>query len=409
VAETPAVARQPAWPNDQPGAGVSGEILFLAHRVPYPPNRGDKIRSWHLLREMCKIAPVHVVALCDDPRDLEHLDFLRTVAASVHVEPANPSKLAAMARALMTGQSASVSACYSKALQDHVNTLLATRPIKTIFAFSGQMAQFVPKKTDCRFVMDFVDMDSAKFAEFGGFANGQEAQRLFAHETAVAKRADLSLFVSDAEADLFRRKTGLENIVALENGIDLEAFDPALPRADVPIAAGPLIVFTGQMDYLPNVEAVEDFARNAFPFVLDLVPEAQFAIVGRNPTSDVRQLGERPGITVTGEVVETKDWLAAADVVVAPLLMARGVQNKILEAMAMAKPVVATSAAAEGIDATELRIANVFEDQAADVIELLLDPAAARALGAAARARMMTRYSWESRLAELPSILGFDV
>ncbi|MFM2100841.1 MAG: hypothetical protein RLZZ366_2380, partial [Pseudomonadota bacterium] len=151
---------------------MSGEILFLAHRVPYPPNRGDKIRSWHLLRTMAQIAPVHVCALWDDERDLEHLDFLRTVAASVQVEPVNPSKLSAMARALFTGNSASVSACWNPKLVTCVNQVLLQRPIKTIFAFSGQMAQFVPEdRGNRRFVMDFVDMDSAKFEAFGGFAN----------------------------------------------------------------------------------------------------------------------------------------------------------------------------------------------------------------------------------------------
>jgi polysaccharide biosynthesis protein PslH len=388
---------------------VSGEILFLAHRVPYPPNRGDKIRSWHLLRTMAKIAPVHVCALWDDERDLEHLDFLRTVAASVHVEKANPSKLSAMTRALLTGNSASVSACWSEKFQDHVNQVLAKRPITTIFAFSGQMAQFVPEdRGNRRFVMDFVDMDSAKFEAFGGFANCQEAKRLFAFEKAVAERADVSMFVSEDEAGLFRRKTGLgpDRVIALENGIDLEAFDPAIPYEPVGEGRAPLIIFTGQMDYRPNVEAVCGFARDVLPSIRFAYPEACFAIVGRKPTPEVLALADVPGVLVTGEVADTRQWLAAADVVVAPLLMARGVQNKVLEAMAMAKPVVASSAAAEGIDATEMVIAD-GPAQAEAVMALLNDPIAARKLGEAARARMIARYSWEARLATLPAILGF--
>jgi polysaccharide biosynthesis protein PslH len=388
---------------------VTGEILFLAHRVPYPPNRGDKIRSWHLLRTMAKIAPVHVCALWDDENDLEHLDFLRSVAASVHVEKANPSKLWAMTRALLTGNSASVSACWSEKFQDHVNQILVKRPITTIFAFSGQMAQFVPEnRNGRRFVMDFVDMDSAKFEAFGGFANGQEAKRLFAFEKVATKRADVSMFVSEAEAALFRSKTGMgaDRVIALENGIDLDAFDPALPYEAVGRISGPLIIFTGQMDYRPNVEAVCGFARDVLPSIRARYLEARFAIVGRNPTPDVAALALVPGVIVTGEVADTRPWLAAADVVVAPLKLARGVQNKVLEAMAMAKPVVASSAAAEGIDATELIVAD-GPAQADAVMGLLNDPIAARKLGEAARKRMIFRYSWESRLAKLPEILGF--
>ncbi len=388
---------------------MSGEILFLAHRVPYPPNRGDKIRSWHLLRTMAKIAPVHVCALWDDETNLEHLDFLRSIAASVHVEKANPSKLSAMTRALLTGNSASISACWSEKFQYYVNQVLAKRRIATIFAFSGQMAQFVPEnRNGRRFVMDFVDMDSAKFEAFGGFANGQEAKRLFAFEKAAAKRADVSMFVSEAEAALFRSKTGMgaDQVIALENGIDLDAFDPALPYEAVGRSSGPLIIFTGQMDYRPNVEAVCGFARDVLPSIRASYLEARFAIVGRNPTPDVAALALVPGVIVTGEVADTRPWLAAADVVVAPLKLARGVQNKVLEAMAMAKPVVASSAAAEGIDATELIVAD-GPAQAEAVMGLLNDPVAARRLGEAARKRMIFRYSWESRLAKLPEILGF--
>ncbi len=388
---------------------MSGEILFLAHRVPYPPNRGDKIRSWHLLRTMANIAPVHVCALWDDQRDLEHLDFLRTTVASVQVAPANPSKLSAMARAMITGNSASVSACWNPRLQDCVNQILLERPIKTVFAFSGQMAQFVPEDRETRrFVMDFVDMDSAKFEAFGGFANRQEAKRLFAFEKSVAERADVSLFVSEAEAGLFRRKTDLgpDRVIALENGIDLDAFDPAQSYEPVGQGSGPLIVFTGQMDYRPNVDAVCGFARDILPSIRAVHPDARFAIVGRNPAPELAVLTALPGVLVTGEVADARQWLAAADVVVAPLMLARGVQNKVLEAMAMAKPVVASPAAAEGIDATEMVVADASA-QADAVIALLKAPVAAGNLGEAARARMIARYSWESRLANLPAILGF--
>lgn len=399
---------------------MSGEILFLAHRSPYPPDRGDKIRSWHLLRYIAALAQTHVVALYDDPRDLDHLSVLEGIAASVALEPRLISKPRAALSALLSGGSASVAAFASDAVQRHVDRLLATCPIKTIFAYSGQVAQFVPVKRDgIRFVMDFVDMDSAKFGTYASqasglsaFANAQEAKRLFAFERAVAARADLSLFVSEAEAALFACETGFNDgqISFIENGIDLEAYDPATPRAAVESGEGALIVFTGQMDYRPNVEAVDGFARYALPLIRAQHPSARFAIVGRNPTAEVLALNALPGVKVTGEVPDTRDWLAAADVVVAPLLLARGIQNKVLEAMAMAKPVIASPAAAEGIDAGEgdgLIVAQNWNAQANAVLALLANPARAKAAGRAARARMVVRYSWDARLSGLGAMLGF--
>ena len=400
--------------------GVMSEILFLAHRTPYPPDRGDKIRSWHLLRHIAAIAPTHVVALYDDPRDLDHIAMLESVAATVSLEPRTISKPRAALAALLNGGSASVAAFASGAIQRHVDRLLHERQIRTIFAYSGQVGQFVPpKRKDLRFVMDFVDMDSAKFATYAeqasglsAFANAQEAKRLFKFEQAVATHSDLSLFVSDAEAELFRNRTGFgpDRVSHIENGIDLDAYDPASPRADVDAGQGALIIFTGQMDYRPNVDAVDDFARNAFPLIQTKQPSARFAIVGRNPTADVMALAQLPGVIVTGEVPDTKDWLAAADVVVAPLKLARGIQNKVLEAMAMAKAVVVSPAAAEGIDAadgSEFIVADGAAAQAEAVVALLSNPARANALGREARARMIARYGWDARLAGLADMLGF--
>jgi polysaccharide biosynthesis protein PslH len=296
--------------------------------------------------------------------------------------------------------------------------------------------------------MDFVDMDSAKFAAWAdgssgpkSWANRIEAKRLFAFETATAKRADVSLFVSEAEAALFRAQAGFdaERVQALENGIDLAHFDPALrlpgegrgltgspeqfsgqlpsqlPGSPRPSpgrrGAAPLIAFTGQMDYAPNVEAVTAFAKEAMPLIRATHPDAQFAIVGRAPTADVLALAKLPGVIVTGAVPDTRDWLAAADVIVAPLKLARGIQNKVLEAMAMAKPVVASPAAAEGIDALhdrDLIIADGSKAQAEAVLNLLANPNDAAALGKAARAQMVARYSWDATLAPLPQLMGFD-
>jgi len=377
-----------------------GDILFLAHRLPYPPDRGDRIRSWHVLKALAKIAPVHVAALMDDDAERQHLATVESVAASVTVETRDPSKLRAILTALARGTPASVEAFGNASLATKVGELLDTRSIDCIYAFSGQMAAYVPQGFAGRFVMDFVDMDSAKFEQRGGFANRQEAKRLRAWEITVAKRADVSLFVSAAEAALFASKTGYAANV-LENGVDLDHFHPAalLRRQEH------TIIFSGQIDYAPNIEAVTDFARNVLPSIRKSIPDAIFAIVGRAPTAAVRALAS-DHVIVTGEVTDTRPGLADAAVVVAPLKLARGVQNKVLEAMAMARPIVLSSGAAQGVDAIDGEHFIVADDPADSVIALLGDPAQAATIGTAARARVVERYGWDAQLAPLAGFIA---
>jgi sugar transferase (PEP-CTERM/EpsH1 system associated) len=392
------------------------DILFLAHRIPYPPDRGDKIRSWHLLKHLGTLGRVHLGCFADDEADAAHLPALREAMGSalgdVHVEVRSAGKAAAAARAMLAGKPILLTLFDSAAIHAFVEGVLARRDIGTIFAFSAQMAQFVPCAARPRFVMDFVDMDSAKFADYAqaggamGLVHRREAQRLLAFERATAARADVSLFVSEAEARLFRDRAGLAegDIRVLQNGVDLAFYDP---DGDFPRLAPkrPLIVFTGQMDYAPNVDAVAWFADAVLP----LVPEADLAIVGRNPSQAVKRLGARERVTVTGAIEDVRSWLAAADVAVAPLRIARGVQNKVLEAMAMGRPVVATPAAFEGIEAEagrDLIVAEGARAQAGAVRTLLADRARAAAMGDAARRCMERSYSWEARLAPLAQIVG---
>lgn len=324
---------------------------------------------------------------------------------------------AAGLRALARGRPVSLTAFEDVGIARFVRRTLAERPIGAIVVFSGQMAQYVPADRGAAcFVMDFVDVDSAKFAAYAETARppmrwiqAREARLLAAFERETAIRADISLFVSEAEAALFRRRSGLgpERVRALGNGVDLMLFDPAKVA---PVAeAGPLIVFTGQMDYAPNIEAVTAFARECLPAIRAAVPRARFAIVGRAPTPAVRALAAQAGVIVTGEVADVRGWLKAADVVVAPLKLARGVQNKVLEAMAMARPVVASPAAFEGIEATAGRDLIVAEGAAAvaAIVRLLSDDTEARLLGEAARARIVSAYSWGQRLAPLARLIGW--
>lgn len=387
-----------------------GDILFLAHRVPYPPDRGDKIRGFHLLRHLSARQRVHLVAFADDPKDFDRagqFDGDRSIVWR------GKSQLAAAAQAVMSRRPVSIAAFDDNALRAAVENMLDDHDIDTIFVFSSQMAQYLPAAPRQRVIMDFVDMDSAKFAEYSIRAKGpmrwimaREARLLKEYETAVAGRVDASLFVSEAEAALFRARTGASRVHVVENGIDTDVFDPAAGFERVE-AAGPLIVFTGQMDYRPNIEAVAWFAETILPQIRRTHVDAQFAIVGRNPASVVTALAKQPGVTVVGEVADVRGWLAAAAVVVAPLKLARGIQNKVLEGMAMARPVVASAAAAEGIDHDGTILVGTTGDAIAGAVtQLLSDWNMADDMGKAARRRVIGRYGWEARLASLDTLLG---
>nr|WP_218939519.1 TIGR03087 family PEP-CTERM/XrtA system glycosyltransferase [Sphingorhabdus profundilacus] len=393
------------------------EILFLAHRIPWPADRGDKIRSHHILKRLCEMAPVHVGTFADDERDMGFAEAMDGLVASRHVELRDKPHWQAGLEGLFTGRPISVQSFASRTMQNWVDARIASGRISHIFCFSGQMAQYVPNDFAGRFIMDFVDVDSAKFESYAEeghafmrWVNRREGRVLGRFETEIAARANASLLVSEAEAALFQRRTATSIVMALGNGIDTAFYDPDGHFKKLhPPFPDPLIVFTGQMDYRPNIEAVSDFAQNAMPVISAQHPEATFAIVGRNPNQAVSDLSMLPGVQVTGAVEDVRSWLAAADVVVAPLRIARGIQNKVLEAMAMAKPVVASPAAAEGIDAEHGQHFFVEENvgaEAARVCTLLAEPSSGLSIGKAARAHVMAHYGWRSQLAPLDRLMG---
>ncbi|WP_044332464.1 TIGR03087 family PEP-CTERM/XrtA system glycosyltransferase [Sphingomonas hengshuiensis] len=393
-----------------------GDILFLAHRVPYPPDRGDKIRGFHILKYLSTKKRVHLIAFADDPKDMKHKGGLARYTGNRSIVWRSKSRLMAAVHALSSHRPVSLTAFDNEALREAVENILARHRIDTIFVFSSQMAQYLPPRPRQRVIMDFVDMDSAKFAAYAKSSKGpmawmfaREARLLMQHEKAIAARADANLFVSQAEVDLFRARTGADRLHVIENGIDTEFFDPAatFKRID---AMGSLIVFTGQMDYRPNVEGVTWFAETILPHIRLVHPDARFMIVGRNPIEAVRALARLPGVMVTGEVADVRGWLAAAAVVVAPLKLARGIQNKVLEGMAMARPVVASAAAAEGIDhGGTIRVGSTVGEIAEAITDLLASPRHAAELGESARRQVIERYSWAARLAPLDEVLGLPL
>ncbi|MEP3432008.1 MAG: TIGR03087 family PEP-CTERM/XrtA system glycosyltransferase [Parasphingorhabdus sp.] len=397
-----------------------GDILFLAHRVPWPPNRGDKIRSYNLLKKLMEAAPVHLACLADDQSEASEGDSIKEHLASCEIVVRDKPQWKAGIEALVSGKAVSLSSFESAALADSVRQTIRNKQIDCIFVFSGQMAQYVPVDLNGRFIMDFADVDSAKFETYGAAGSGpmawinkREGKLLKTFEEQIAKRADTSLFVSEKEAEFFRKRTGLglDKVSAVGNGIDLEFYNPAKAASIQKPASGPLIIFTGQMDYRPNVEAVQSFANDVMPVILAEHSDACFAIVGRAPTDTVEALHGRNGVIVTGAVADIRQWLKAADIVVAPLRIARGIQNKVLEAMAMGKPVVASTSAAEGIAAEHGKhflIAKSTTEEAQQVSQLIKDKPSADQLGESAEQLIHSFYSWDNQLSNLHEICGLE-
>ena len=395
-------------------------ILFLAHRLPFPPDRGDKIRSHNVLKALAGLAPVHVGCFGETVADKVGEMELAEIAES-HCMPMRdkPLPLAGL-EALVRREPISIAAFRHPALAGWVMRTLVRHEISAIYVFSGQMGQYVPESWAGRLVMDLVDVDSAKFEAYArdtkppvSWIHAREARLLAREEARLAARADRTLLISDAEAELFagRLPAGCEaNIAVLGNGIDSRRFDPAGVAAHPALTEpGPHIVFTGQMDYRPNIDAAVRAVERLMPWIRAVYPDAQLHLVGRAPVPELLALDGRSGARVWGEVPDVRPFLTAADLVLAPLTIARGVQNKVLEAMAMARPVVLTPAAASGIpgeDDVHFAVAETDEALIERSLALLARRPAARALGEAARRLVVDRMSWAAMLAPLPTILG---
>src|SRR5882724_4008052 len=365
-------------------------ILYICHRIPYPPNKGEKIRVFYQLRYLAAQHTVHLACLVDAPEDVQYVKALEQYCASIDAfyRPRIGAKLLAL-RALCTKQPLSVAAFYSAAFARKIRQRLQAEPIDRIVVGSSSMAVYFQQVSEIPKVIDFVDADSEKWRLFADYhpwvlswIYRLEARRLAQYEIEVARTFDHTVFVTDREARLLRQHVPERPISVIPNGVDLEYFTP--PQDAGGTTEPPMLVFTGAMDYFPNVDAVDYFCREIFPYVHEAVPAAQLYIVGRNPTKQVRQLSRQSNIIVTGAVPDVRPYLARARVAVAPLRIARGVQNKILEAMAMGLPVVGTTSATQGIEGaigSDYLVADSVGAQVEAIASLLADPKRAHELG----------------------------
>lgn len=387
-------------------------ILFLAQRVPFPPNRGDKITTFHEIRHLSRDHDVFVACLADGVEDLEHIRGLMPFVRGVEAVPISRTRARARALAsIVTGTPLTVAYFREPALRDRIRALVRSHSFDLILAYSSSMAQYVEEFADVPRIMQFADLDSVKwrlYAEHHApprrWIYAMEADRLLRYERAIGTTFSHSLLCTPQEVEDFRRLIPGARVSLVGNGVDLDYFRPS-EDGKAPAS----LAFVGVLDYFPNVDAVLWFCREIFPKVRARVPQATFTICGSRPTDAVKDLGRMPGVVVTGAVPDVRPYLRGASACVVPLRIARGIQNKLLEAMAMGLPVVTTSAAFKGVAAVRDRDLLVADEPAAfaeSVVRLLRDPRLACEMGRSAREAAERNYSWERAYSQLDDVVA---
>ncbi len=390
-------------------------IFFVCQRVPFPPNRGDKITTFNEIRHLSRHHEVHVFCLADSAQDLENVGGLLAYAKEVTAVPSYSfaGKLRAL-RALIAGGSLSVAMLSERKLHAAIQEKFSELKPDLIFIYSCNVAQFAAHFPSVPRIMQVADLDSLKWGQYAErsafpmkWIYRTEKSRLLEYERHIAHTFTHSLVCTAIEKADFERLIPGRPVTLVGNGVDLEYFR----GANHPKKPGSIIC-TGVMDYFPNIDAVTWFCDAILPIVQEQIPTATFTICGSRPTKSVRQLAKRRGVFVTGWVQDTRPFLDSSEVFVAPLRIARGIQNKLLEALAMGLPCVSSTAAwrstvvqrGEGVlDAVDPR------QFAEHVIHLLRDGNYRREMGLKARAAAETHYTWDAQLKELDRIIGlFD-
>lgn len=387
-------------------------ILYLTHRVPYPPDKGDRIRNYHILRFLAERYSVHLACLSDEPVSYETRQVLNGICDRVAIIPLKSStRRARMGWSLLTGQSASLSAFHSGELHSVIQKWSSGTGYDLALASSSSMAPYLDKiRRTTPVMIDLVDVDSEKWLNYASSSRllkswiyRREGVALRKYELEISQWAKAVLLVSDAERDLFRGISPDAPVQTITNGVDLDYFQPTQKEA-IPGRC----VFVGALDYHPNVDAVCWFADEVWPRVRKANPQATFQIVGRQPVASVLNLSGLPGIEVVGQVPDVRPYVQDACVVVAPLRIARGLQNKVLEAMAMGKPVIAGPPALAGlrldVPNPAVRV-NTIADWVSTLTDLLHDSTRSNELGHQGRDYVERYYHWKSCLEPLQQLI----
>lgn len=397
-------------------------LLYLTHRIPYPPNKGDKIRSFHLLQHLSQRYRVFLGTFVDDEQDWQHVDKVKSYCEDTCIVGISPSIARIKSVFALLGDDPLTLAYYrNMKLQQWVTRILEQQTLSASIVFSAAMAQYIDRHPHPdsygRRIIDFVDVDSDKWRQYAAskpwplsWIYRREAKCLLNYERRIAAEFDKATFVSEKEAALFQKLAPecAQKTTYFNNGVDTDFFSPMQNYPNPYPTEAKILVFTGAMDYWANIDAVDWFARQMFPIIRARRPDTWFYIVGSKPSKAVQSLANLPGVCVTGMVADVRPYLQHAAAAVAPLRIARGIQNKVLEAMAMQKPVIASSQALEGIDAVrgeELLVAD-NETEFADQVLSVLENKNGAILGYAARNRIMADYTWQDNLLRVDALLG---
>jgi sugar transferase (PEP-CTERM/EpsH1 system associated) len=388
------------------------KILYLCHRFPFPPKRGGKIRPFNMIRHLH--AQGHRVTVCSLVRSHDEGAEGEGIAAhctAFHQARVNePAQFARMVARLPLTTPSSMGYFYSRELAATVRRLLREQRWDLIFVHCSSVAQYVEHVTDVPKILDFGDMDSQKWLEYANYKPWPlswgytlEGRKMLWAEQWLARRFDLCTATTRAEwQTLEDYRTGAAT-GWFPNGVDAQAFAPDGEPYDPDSLS-----FIGRMDYYPNQECMQRFCDEVWPLLRARRPSLTLSIVGADPSPAMRRLGERPGVTVTGSVPKVQPYVLRSALMVAPLAIARGTQNKILEAMAMGVPVVTSSAAAGGVDAEpeqHLLVADTPQQIADAVLRIVQDPAERARLAAAGRARMLSHHAWPASMRRLDALI----
>jgi len=383
-------------------------ILFLTHRVPFPLDKGDRIRSYNIIKFLANYHSISLMSVAHESTPADSYENLRKFCATVQVFQINSqmSKLKSFFH-LFSQNALTLPAFYSKRFHRAVKEKLQREAFDLVYIFSSPMAQYamgerIPK------IMDFIDVDSQKWLDYAArFSQPmksvyyREGIRLRLFEKMVAGACDRSIFASERELNIFKDIVPDARMLAVPNGTDIHR------QATRPYRKNKL-VFVGSMDYLPNIDAMTYFTREVLPLIRKEVPTVELMIVGRNPSRQMRLLGRLKSVTVTGAVDKIEPYLSDAAVSVIPLRIARGIQNKILEAMAHGVPVVTTTAALEGIEAlpeSEVLIGDDPRTFAEATVRLLKNKSMRQMLAENARALVAEKYDWKENLQPLNELI----
>lgn len=387
-------------------------ILYVCHRFPFPPKRGGKIRPFNMIRHLT--AKGHKLTVCSLARAPEEADEGRGIApycAAFEIGMVkNPIQAARMVARLPLLTPSSMGFFYSPELKGKVDHLLATQKWDLIFVHCSSVAQYVEHVTDVPKILDYGDMDSQKWLEYANYkpfplslGYRLEGAKMLAAEKRLAKKFDMGTATTRAEWEtLDGYKTGLKTDW-FPNGVDAGFFSPDGSPYDPDT-----ISFIGRMDYYPNQECMFRFCEQIWPLLKAERPQMKLLIVGADPTPAVRKLGELDGVTVTGSVPDVRPYVRSSALMVAPLNIARGTQNKILEAMAMGVPVVTSTIAAGGVDAQSEKhflVADTPEAYARQILRITSNPVERQRLAEAGRARMLSHHAWPRSMERLDGII----